>query len=88
MSKVEDILAKAKLNEIIKKKEDKKCGKVILKVLAVVGIVAVIAAIVYAVYRYFNPNEAYDFADDFEDDFDEDFFDDDDDVVVDDVFVE
>ena len=64
MNKVEEFLANAKLNEIIKKKENK-CGKTVLKVLAVIGVVAVIAAVAYALYRYFNPN-CDDFADEFE----------------------
>ena len=72
MAKLDEILATIKANEIMKKKEEKKCN-CLLWILAIVGAVAVIAGIAYAVYRYMTP----DYLDDFDDDFDDDFEDDD-----------
>ena len=88
MNKVEELLKSAKLDDILKKKDkDKKC-KTVLIVLAVIGGIAVIAGIAYAVYHYLSPKYLTDFEDEFEDEFDEDFFDEDDDIIVDDVFDE
>ena len=80
MSRVEDIIAASKINELINKKEEEKPGKVILWVLAIVGAVAAVAGIAYAVYRFFTPDYLEDFEDDFDDDFEDDFFSDDDQV--------
>ena len=53
MSKVEDIIAASKLNELIRKKDDdEKRGKTVLWVLAIVGAIAAVAAIAYAVYCF------------------------------------
>ncbi len=82
MNKLENILDKAKLNELLGKKEEKKKCNVLLWVLAVIGIIVVVAAICYAVYRYFTPDYLEDFEEDFEDDFEieeddeDDFFED------------
>ena len=72
MSKVEDIIAATKLNELINKKEESSQSRTVLWVLAIVGAVAAVAAIAYAVYCFFTP--------DYLDDFDDDFFNDDDQV--------
>lgn len=57
MSKVEDIIAASKLNELIRKKDDdEKRGKTVLWVLAIVGAIAAVAAIAYAVYCFFTPD--------------------------------
>ena len=51
MSKVEDIIAATKLNELIRRKdEDDKTCRTVLWVLAIVGAIAAVAAIAYAVY--------------------------------------
>lgn len=76
MSKLEEIIESARINELIHKKEDEKPKKTILWILAVIGAVAAVAAIAYAVYRFFTPDYLEDFEDDFDDDFDDDFFDD------------
>ncbi len=75
MSKLEDMVSVAKLQEMFGKKECK-CKKVVLWILAVVGAVAAVAAIAYAVYRFLTPDYLEDFEDDFEDDFVDDFMDD------------
>ena len=80
MSKVEDIIAATKLNELINKKEESSQWKTVLWVLAIVGAVAAVAAIAYAVYCFFTPDYLEDFEEDFDDDFDDDFFNDDDQV--------
>ena len=81
MSKVEDIIAATKWNDLIHKKEDESsCSKTVLWVLAIVGAVAAVAAIAYAVYCFFTPDYLEDFEEDFEDDFDDDFFNEDDQV--------
>jgi len=87
-SKLDDVLSAAKLDGLLKKKEQEKNCKKVLIVLAVIGGIALIAGIAYAVYRYLAPTYLDDFEDEFEDDFDEDFFDEEDDVIVDDVFDE
>ena len=72
MSKVEDIIAASKLNELIRKKdEDDKTCRTVLWVLAIVGAIAAVAAIAYAVYCFFTP----DYLEDFEEDFDDDLID-------------
>ena len=80
MSKVEELIAETKLNELLRKKEDDKQKNTVLWVLAIVGAVAAVAGIAYAVYRFFTPDYLEDFEEDFEDDFDDDFFNDDDQV--------
>ena len=52
MSKVEELIAESKLNELLKKKDDEKVKKTVIWVLAIVGAVAAVAAIAYAVYCF------------------------------------
>ena len=69
LSKVEDLMNAAKLNDLLtKKQDDEKKKNTILWVLAIVG------AIAYAVYKFFTPDYLEDFEDDFDDDFDDDYF--------------
>lgn len=80
MDKMEELLAKVKLNELVgKKQEEKKKPSKTLIIFAIIGIVVAVAAAAYGIYRFFRPDYLDDFEDDFEDDFDEDFFEDDDD---------
>ena len=72
LSKVEDLMNAAKLNDLLtKKQDDEKKKNTILWVLAIVG---AIAAVAYAVYKFFTPDYLEDFEDDFDDDFDDDYF--------------
>lgn len=80
MSRIDELIAATKLNELVNKKEEDKPSKAILWTLAVIGAVAAVAAIAYAVYCFFTPDYLEDFEEDFEDDFDDDFFNDDDQV--------
>lgn len=80
MSRVEEILATTKLNDILHKKEEDKAKNTILWVLAIIGAVAAVAAIAYAVYCFFTPDYLEDFEEDFDEDFDDDFFSDEDEV--------
>lgn len=73
MSKVEELIAESKLNELLKKKDDEKVKKTVIWVLAIVGAVAAVAAIAYAVYCFFTPDYLEDFEEDFDDDFDDYF---------------
>ena len=73
MNKLEELIAATKLGELMNKKDDDECKKV-LWALAIIGAVAAVAAIAYAVYRFFAPDYLEDFEDDFEDEFDDDFF--------------
>lgn len=85
MAKLDDLLAQAKLKELLNKNsivvEEKKKSNPIVWILAVVGAITAIAAIAYAVYRYLTPDYLEDFEDEeFEDedeDFDDDFFEED-----------
>ena len=79
MSKMEEMLSAAKLNELIKKDsaEDKK-KTALLWVMAIIGVVVAIAAIAYAIYRFVKPDYMEEIEDDFDEEFDDDFFDDDD----------
>lgn len=80
MSKFEDLVSAAKLNEILHKKdEEEKAKNKVLWALAIIGAIAAVAAIAYGVYRFFTPDYLEDFEDDFDDDFDDDFFEDGDD---------
>ena len=76
-NKVDEILARLKMQEETKKEEK---HNTLLWILAVIGCVAAVAGIAYAVYRFFTPDYLEDFEEDFEDDFDDDFFNDDDQV--------
>ena len=67
MSKIEEIIAESKLNEILHRNEAEKQKNTVVWVLAIIGAVAAVAAIAYAVYRFFTP----DYLEDFEDDFSE-----------------
>ena len=69
MSKIENLIDIARLNELLGKKEEEKECKKVLWVLAIIGAIASVAAIAYAVYRYLNPRYLEDFDDEFEDDF-------------------
>ena len=73
MSKVEELIAESKLNELLKKKDDEKVKKTAIWVLAIVGAVAAVAAIAYGVYCFFTPDYLEDFEEDFDDDFDDYF---------------
>lgn len=73
MSKVEELIAETKLNELLRKKDDNNHKNTVLWVLAIVGAVAAVAAIAYAVYRFFTPDYLEDFEEDFDDDFDDYF---------------
>ncbi len=73
MSKVEELLAETRLNELLRKKEDEKTKNTIMWVLAILGAVAAIASIAYAVYCFFTPDYLEDFEEDFDDDFDDYF---------------
>lgn len=78
VNKLDDILESTGVNEILgRKKEEKKCNK-LLWAFAIIGAIAAVAAIAYAVYRYLTPDYLEDFEDDFDDDFDDDFFEDED----------
>ncbi len=82
--KLEELIATAHLNDILRKKEEeKKATNAILIVLACIGAVAAIAGIAYAVVRYLTPSYLDDDFDDFDDDFDDDFYADDEVVNVD-----
>ena len=74
MKNLEELLAMAKLNSLIEKKEDEQFKKV-LWALAIIGALAVIAGVAVAVYRYLTP----DYLDDIDDEFEDDFFDDEED---------
>ena len=65
MSKVEELIAESKLNELLKKKDDEKVKKTVIWVLAIVGAVAAVAAIAYAVYCFFTPDYLEDDFDDY-----------------------
>ena len=80
MSKIDELIATTKLNDLINKKEEEKAKNCILWILAIIGAVAAVAGIAYAVYRFFTPDYLEDFEDDFDDDFDDDFFNDEDQV--------
>ena len=53
MSKIDELIATTKLNDLINKKEEEKASKTVLWILAVIGAVAAVAAIAYAVYCFF-----------------------------------
>lgn len=77
MTRIEELLAATKLNDLVNKKEDDQVKNVILWVLAIVGAITAVAGIAYAVYRFVTPDYLEDFEEDF-DDFDDDIFDDED----------
>ena len=75
LTRVEEILAASKLNELIRKREEEdRTMRIILVILAVIGCIAAVAAIAYAVYKFVTPDYLEDFEEDFEDDFDDDDF--------------
>lgn len=74
MTKIEEILAATKLNDLIHKRDDDKMKNTVLWGLAIVGAVAAVAAIAYAVYRFFTPDYLEDFDEDFDSDLDDDIF--------------
>ncbi len=84
MSKVEDLISMAKINDLLNKKseveeeKEKKASKVVW-IFAVIGIVVALVAAAYGLYRFFTPDYLEEFEDDFDDDFDDDFFEDDED---------
>ena len=78
INKLDEILENAGVNEILGRKKEKKCNKLLWAV-AIIGAIAAVAAIAYAVYHYLQPDYLEDFEDDFDDDDeDDDFFEDED----------
>ncbi len=81
-NEIKDILAAAKLNEILKRDEEEaemNKRSPIITILAVIGAIVAVACIAFAVYKYFTP----DYLDDFDDGDDLDDFDDEDDLFED-----
>ena len=80
---IKDILAAAKLNEVLKRDEEEaemNKRSPIVTILAVIGAVVAVACIAFAVYKYFTPDYLDDFddGDDFDDE--DDLFEDEDDM--------
>ena len=73
MNKIEELIAEAKLNELLHKKGDDKQKNIIVWVLAIIGAVAAVAGIAFAVYKFMTPDYLDDFDEDFDDDFDDYF---------------
>lgn len=73
MSKVEELIAETKLNDLLHRNDSEKQRNTVVWVLAIIGAVAAVAAIAFAVYRFFTPDYLEDFEDDFDDDFDDYF---------------
>ena len=73
MNKFEELIAATRLGELLNKKEDDQCKKV-LWALAIVGAIAAVAGIAFLVYRFFAPDYLEDFDEEFEDEFEDDFF--------------
>ena len=49
MSKIDELIATTKLNDLINKKEEEKASKTVLWILAVIGAVAAVAAIICSI---------------------------------------
>ncbi|MBQ5559115.1 MAG: hypothetical protein IIT46_04980 [Lachnospiraceae bacterium] len=84
--KLEELLASARINELLRQKEapkKKKCNTVAC-VFTIIGILVVIAAAVFAFMKYLSPSYLDDDFDDFDDDFDDDFYADSDFIIEDD----
>ena len=77
MSRVEELLAETKLNDLIRRKENDNRKATTIWILAIIGAVAAVAGIAYLVYRLVTPDYLDDYDDDFDDDFD-DYFEDED----------
>lgn len=77
MSRIEELIAETRLNELLSKRECEEQKKTVLWVLAIIGAVAAVAAIAYAVYKFVTPDYLEDFEDDFDDEFDDYFSEDD-----------
>ncbi len=80
---IKDILAAAKLNEVLKRDQEEtemKKNSPIVTILAVIGAIVAVACIAFAVYKYFTPDYLDDFddGDDFDDE--DDLFEDEDDL--------
>ena len=73
-NKIDEILARIRLQDEARKEEK---GKTILWILAIIGCVAAVAAIAFMVYRYMTPAFEDDYYDDDFDDFEDDFEDED-----------
>ena len=74
-NKVEELLNKAKIDELLHRKEmEEKNKNTIVIALAVIGAIAAVIAIAVAVYKYMTPDYLDDFdSDDMYDKFDDDF---------------
>ena len=74
-NKVEELLNKAKIDELLYRKEmEEKNKNTIVIALAVIGAIAAVIAIAVAVYKYMTPDYLDDFdSDDMYDNFDDDF---------------
>ncbi len=74
-NKVEELLNKAKIDELLHRKEmEEKNKNTIVIALAVIGAIAAVIAIAVAVYKYMTPDYLDDFdSDDMYDNFDDDF---------------
>ena len=74
-NKVEELLNKAKIDDLLHRKEmEEKNKNTIVIALAVIGAIAAVIAIAVAVYKYMTPDYLDDFdSDDMYDNFDDDF---------------
>ena len=52
MSKVEELIAETKLNDLLHRNDSEKQRNTVVWVLAIIGAVAAVAAIAFAVYRF------------------------------------
>ena len=84
MNKFDELVNLKKFNDLIGKKEEKKCCNTLLWIFAIIGVIAAIAGIAYAIYYYFTPDYLEDFEDDFEDEDDFELSEDEDDDIFED----
>lgn len=87
MSKIEELIAQAKIKELLGGKteapivvETKEKKNICGKIFAVIGVIAAVCGVAYAIYRYLTPDyledfEEEDLEEDDADDFEDDFFD-------------
>lgn len=74
--KLEELIATAKLNDLLHMKEEeskKKCNGLVCA-LAIIGVIAAVVAAVFAITKLLSPSYLDDDFDDFDDDFDDDFY--------------
>ncbi len=74
LARVDELVSLARIDELMKKRDDDKFKKTLYTIAIVFVCMIAIAGLAFALYKFFTPEYLEDFEEDFEDDFDDEYF--------------